>query len=138
MARSTAPEGEFALELDDLLGELRRRGWTLILWGPREAPELYAAMYHRATSADVLIIRGEKDASAYRTPVVGDSPVFCPPVVAYQYHAEPTWALRAVLSLPAPGEPGAPMGMEKPSPKCAIPAGLPKPVLIRPLSQLAN
>ncbi|MER5392553.1 hypothetical protein [Saccharopolyspora sp. NPDC002686] len=127
-----------SLTLEDLLVVLRTKGWTLNLWGPRDARELYAATYRRSTSADVIIIRDETDASAYRTPIIGDSSMFCPLVVAYQYHATPEWALRAILALPAPGAPGAPMVIERPHPKCAIPDGLPKPITIRPLSSSAR
>ncbi|WP_246025115.1 hypothetical protein [Saccharopolyspora antimicrobica] len=130
-----AAETESSLTLEDLLTELRKRGWTLVRWGPLEAPELLAAMYHRATSADVFILRSKDDATAYRCPIIGDSPVFCPPVVAWQYHGKPSWTLREVLALEEPGKPGAPMNIEAPHPKCTIPPGLPKPVNIRPLRQ---
>ncbi|WP_421671819.1 hypothetical protein [Saccharopolyspora spinosa] len=121
MSRPVAEE-ESSLTLEDLLTELRTRGWTLIRWGPLEAPELLAAMFHRATSADVFILRNKDDATAYRCPIIGDSPVFCPPVVAWQYHGKPSWTLREVLALAEPGKPGAPDEYRSSAPEVRDPA----------------
>ncbi|MBB5158060.1 hypothetical protein [Saccharopolyspora phatthalungensis] len=128
----------FSLGLDGLLTELRRRQWTLIRWGPQDAPALLAAMFKWETCADVLILRNENHATAYRVPITGDSGVFNPQAVSYQYHHSPLWTLRAILALPAPGNPGAPGMSERPKyPECAIPNDLPRPVMIRPLSPYA-
>ncbi|GAB3484412.1 hypothetical protein [Amycolatopsis cihanbeyliensis] len=124
----------FSLGLDDLLTELRRRQWTLLRWGPPDAPRLLAAMLHRETCADVLILRSEQDASAFRAPVWRGSDPLAPEKVSYQYHANALWTLRAILTLPAPGSPGAPVTIETPHPRCRIGDHLPRPVLIRPLS----
>ncbi|WP_216204472.1 hypothetical protein [Amycolatopsis aidingensis] len=124
----------FSLCLDDLLTELRRRQWTLLRWGPLDAPRLLAAMLHWDTCADVLILRSEQDASAFRAPVWRGSNPLAPEKVSYQYHAGALWTLRAILSLPAPGTAGAPVTIESPHANCRIGEGLPRPVLIRPLS----
>lgn len=139
MTGKLEPSEHFSLELRDLLSELRRRQWTLIRWGDADAPSLLAAMFKWPTCADVLILRNEHHATVYRVPTFDDAGVFNPTVVSYQYHSSPLWALRAILALPAPGEPGAPMGIETPKyPECFIPERLPRPVLIRPLSQYSR
>ena len=124
------------LELQDLFGELRRRGWTLILWGPRTSPSLMGAMFQWRDCADVLLVRSQHRATGYRVPTPrGGGEVFNPDVVLYQYHQSPLWTLRAMLSLPRPGIPGAPVTAETPkAPECFLPENLPRPVLIRPLS----
>lgn len=122
------------LGLDELLVELRRRHWTLIRWGNPRAPELLAATFEWDTCADVLILRAENDASAYRAPSWPEADLFAPEKVSYQYHASALWTLRAILSLPRPGTPGAPLAIETPHAKCRVPSGLPQPVVIRPLS----
>lgn len=124
------------LELRDLLSELRRRGWTLILWGPRTSPSFMGAMFQWRDCADVLLVRNNHQATGYRVPTPpGDDEVFNPNVVLYQYHQSPLWTLRAMLSLPRPGTPGAPAMAERPkAPECFLPEDLPRPVMIRPLS----
>jgi hypothetical protein len=125
----------FSLEFEELLSEFRWRRWTLIRWGPVDAPRLMAAMYKWQACADVFILRSEHEATAYRVPTLDDTGVFNPTTVAYQYHHSALWTLRAILLLPAPGEPGAPVGIETPKhPECFISEDLSRPVLIRPLS----
>lgn len=126
-------EQQVSDELKDMLDELRRRHWTLIIWGDKQSPELVAAMFQRASSADVLILRNRDDATAYRVPMRGEDSVFNPETVVYQYHSSAWWTLRAILALPVPGETGAPAWCEAPVAKCMIPGDLPKPVVIRPL-----
>ncbi|NYH78430.1 hypothetical protein FHR84_001755 [Actinopolyspora biskrensis] len=127
------PAERFSLELEDLLKELRRRRWTLIRWGPERQPQLMAAMFKRQSCADVLILRDEHRATGYRVPTMDDTGVFNPERVSYQYHSSALWALRAILGLPEPGEPGAPMALEAPDVPCFLPDDLPQPVIIRPL-----
>lgn len=111
--------------------ELRRRRWTLVRWGPEHALELVAAYFRWRTCTDVLLLRGADSATGYRVPTTGGE-IFNPTVVAYQYHDNPLWTLRAMLSLPAPGELST---LETPMrPECFIPNDLPQPVLLRPLS----
>lgn len=127
--------GSFSLELTELMSELRRRRWTLIRWGTEFSPQLIAATFKWPTCVDVLILRSETDATAYRVPTADGTGVFNPEAVSYQYHHCPLWTLRAILALPDPEEPGAPYWLEAPTyPECGIPDGLEKPVLIRPLS----
>lgn len=119
----------FSLELEELLTELRRRRWTLIRWGPEHAVDLLAATFRWDDCTDVLILRNNEHATAYRVP--NSAEVFNPEVVWYQYHNNPLWTLRAILSLPVPEE--SARVLETPR-QCRIPGNLPKPTLIRPLS----
>ncbi|MEU6130692.1 hypothetical protein ABZ805_16080 [Saccharopolyspora sp. NPDC047091] len=56
--------------------------------------------------------------------------------MTFQYHAAPSWTLRAILRLSAPGDQQSPI--ERPARECFLPEGLPQPVLIRPLSPSAS
>lgn len=124
-----------ALQTDELLHELRRREWTLVRWGHRERPILPAAMYQWPLATDVLILRSEDDASAYRVPAgPHDDRIWNPQMVAYQFHSSALWTLRAILTIEAPGQPGSPGVMERAATACALPEDLPRPVLVRPLS----
>lgn len=121
-----------AFVLADLLRELRRRRWTLYLFGPEDRPELYAATFQWATCADVIILRSEDDATAYRVPTYQNTDVFLPTLVSWQYHSAAVWALRAVLTIGAPGQADAPFELLKPHPKCLIPIEIRRPVTVRP------
>lgn len=123
------------LTTDELLVELRCRGWTLVRWGPRDLPVLLAAMFRWRVATDVVILRGKDDASAYRVPFAGgDEPVWNPWVVSYQFHSCALWTLRAILTIGEPGSSGAPDRLEPAAAACRLPDRLPRPVLIRPLS----
>jgi hypothetical protein len=124
----------FRLGLDDLLGELRRRRWTLVRWGEPDRPALLAAAFTWVAYWDVLILRSEEQASGYRAPRAEGLEAFNPEMVVYQYHQSPLWSLRAILALPVPGSPEAPTRLERPKhPECFISDDLPTPVVIRPL-----
>ncbi|HKN51002.1 MAG TPA: hypothetical protein VJX66_00810 [Amycolatopsis sp.] len=120
------------LGLEELLNEVRRRKWVLHLFGGRESPEIYAAVFQWETCADVVILRDEDHATAFRVPTFPGTDVFDPGVVTWQYHATPVWTLRAVLALPAPGESGAPLQALRPQADCRIPIELRQGVTIRP------
>ncbi|WIY06888.1 hypothetical protein QRX60_24655 [Amycolatopsis mongoliensis] len=134
MSPPTAHSGSNGPGLEQLLEELRRRKWVLHLFGGREAPEIYAAVHTWPTCADVIILRDEHRASAYRVPTFPGTDVFSPRVVTWQYHATPVWTLRAVLTLAEPGTPGAPLQALRPQPGCHIPLELRRDVTIRPTS----
>ncbi|WP_223839999.1 hypothetical protein [Saccharopolyspora pogona] len=69
-------------EVDELLGKLRRRGGVLYVFGPKTGPQLVAHVFQWPTCADVVILRGADDATAYRTPTLADTDVFRPKVVS--------------------------------------------------------
>lgn len=117
-------------ELASLLVELRRRHWTLVRWGPEDAPDLVAAVYRWPEYSDVVVIRGELDAVAYRTPTIA---AINPPLVVYHLQASAVTVLGAVFGLPAPGEPGAPDDLVTTPDHCRIPEDLRGPVHVRPL-----
>lgn len=118
-------------ELAHLLGEIRRRGWTLLRWGPEHSPELVAAMYSWGTWSDVYLLRAEDSATGYRTPITPTTSALNPRVVVAQYHGTAVEVARDLLGLPEPSQ----YSPEAHSPDllCRIPQRLPKPFLIRPL-----
>jgi hypothetical protein len=130
----TAHSGSSGPVLEELLEELRRRKWVLHLFGGREEPDVYAAVHRWPTCADVIVLRDEHRASAFRVPLFPGTDVFSPKVVTWQYHATPVWTLRAVLTLAEPGTPGAPLQALRPQPECHIPPELRQDVTIRPTS----
>ncbi|MBB5159698.1 hypothetical protein [Saccharopolyspora phatthalungensis] len=119
-------------EIDLLLTELRRTVWGLWVFGPKHGPDVVAAVHRWQTCADVVILRGEDDATAYRTPTMLGSDVFVPDLVSWQYHSSAVWTLRAALALPPPGHAQAPIAVLKPDLLCFLPADLGQPVTIRP------
>lgn len=121
-----------SLSLDDLLGELRRRKWMLYLFGPNERPDLYAATFQWAACAEGFILRSENDATAYRVPTYPNTDVFSPGIVSWQYHGDPEWTLRAVLTIGVPGQADAPFEFLQPHPLCRIPIEIRRPATIRP------
>ncbi|MDV6014101.1 hypothetical protein F8178_16655 [Haloechinothrix sp. LS1_15] len=119
-------------EADPLLGELGRRRWVVHLFGRRDAPWLLAAVFAWQTCADVVLLRGEHDATAYRVPTFPGTDVFAPELVSWQYHAGAVWTLRVALTLPPPGHPRAPMQILRPSVRCTVPPEMRRPETIRP------
>lgn len=122
------------LPLDDLLRELRLRGWTLYRWGPADDPSLVVAAHAWENYADVVILRPDETASGYRVPTDEDADSFRPAAVSFQYHSEALWVLRAMLSLDPPRHPGGPAVLQTPHKSCVLPDDLPQPLTIRPLS----
>lgn len=120
-------------DVDALLTELRRRRWNLHIFGPQDAPHIVGAVLRWRTCADVVILRGEDDASAYRLPTFDDTDVFEPLLVSWQYHAGAAWTLRAVLTIAAPGQPGAPLAVERAAPGCTVPSETRRSMTLRPL-----
>lgn len=119
------------LSLDQLLGELRLRRWTLHVFGASDAPDLYVASFSWKFRADVFILRSEKSATAFRVAIFPGTDILAPRMVEWQYHGLPDWALRAVLSLAEPGKPGAPSGAETSHPLCTVPPSLRRDVTTR-------
>lgn len=101
------------------------------VFGPKDGPDVVAAVRRWQTCADVVILRGEDDTTAYRTSTMSGSDVFLPELVSWQYHSSAVWALRAALALPAPGHPKAPIALLKPDPLCFLPPGLGRPITYR-------
>jgi hypothetical protein len=122
-------------DLDLLLTELRRRHWTLYLWGPRDDPEHFAAVFKwPGGDVDVLILREDGSASAYRTIYFDETEMFRPDLVIWQRHYPSAYrTLREVFSLPEPGAAGTRFEPEVPDARCLLPANLPASLAIRPL-----
>lgn len=122
-------------EIDLLLTELSSETWAVWVYGPKHGPSILAAVRRWPTCADVVILRGEdgeNDATAYRTPTLPGSDPFVPVLVSWQYHSSAVWTLRAVLALPPPGQPDAPIAVLMPDPLCFLPADVGRPVGYRP------
>ncbi|QUH05703.1 hypothetical protein HUO13_01210 [Saccharopolyspora erythraea] len=121
-------------DVDHLLGELRRRGWVLFVFGDKKRPEMVGHVFAWSTCADVVLLRSEDDATAYRVPALPDTDVFRPELVSWQYHAPAAWTLRAVLTLESPEHPDAPRAVLRPDRGCFVPSEVRRPLTIRPTS----
>lgn len=122
-------------DIDPLLAELRRRRWTIHLYGDPEKPDIFAAVYHWRPQrcADVVILRGHDRAVAYRMPVDSDSDVFAPQTVRWFTQLDnpgaAVWVLRRALTLDPPTDTSAVLRLHTLHP---VPAGA-WPSVIRPL-----
>ncbi|RJQ76263.1 hypothetical protein D5S17_18530 [Pseudonocardiaceae bacterium YIM PH 21723] len=118
-------------ETDELLNELVRRGWTLWLCGRREAPDVLAATLKSPECTDVVVIRSEDLATAWRVLNGKHSDPLNPEFVVWHYlNTSTVWTLRAVLSLPSADQMAA---YVYPAPvDCCLPEAELKPVTIRP------
>lgn len=111
-------------ELDLLIEEAGRRGY---LWHQfrhdRHGPEVLAGVFRWGSCVDVVVLADEKGTHAYRTPADATADVFAPVHVHWWYGrsddtvglprsgmvlpgVDVVWILRALLTLPTPGEPG--------------------------------
>lgn len=123
-------------ELDYWLEKLRHERWTLHVGGrDKRHPDWLAAHFTWHDCADVIIIRGEASAVAFRTPTDDTTDVLAPEYVTWLYGDDTSavWALRAVLSLPRPGSLHEPRQLIPAPESCHIPLEGRKPVTIRPL-----
>lgn len=114
--------------VDLLLTELRLRAWDLRFYG-RDRSRLTAivALLRWPRFADVLVLRGEFSAVAYRAPA--DEDILSPLWVTWWYGSSAMWTMRAVLTL----EPPATAGRLIPAPaRCGIPPDERCPVTVRP------
>ena len=111
-------------ELDFLIAEAGKRGY---LWHQfrcdHQGPEVLAGVFQWDQCVDVVVLTDEKGTHAYRTPVELSGDVFAPARVHWWYGRSDgavgltganvalpgvgmVWILRALLTLPTPGEPG--------------------------------
>jgi hypothetical protein len=123
-------------ELDYWLEKLRRERWMLHLGGTdARRPDWIAAHFQWHDCADVVIIRAEDSAAAFRTPTDEITDVLCPDYVTWVYGDDKSavWVLRAALSLPRPGSPDEPYHLIDAPPACRIPLDGRRPFTMRPL-----
>ncbi|OLF12725.1 hypothetical protein BLA60_05455 [Actinophytocola xinjiangensis] len=138
-------------EVDALLQEAGKRGF---MWHQyrvdRHGPDVLAGVFQWEGFADVVVILDDTHAHAYRTPTGPDTDVFAPTRVTWWYgdntrlwQSRPgllpvtgingdslVWTLRALLTLPEPGHPQAPVTVVPALPGTGI-SGARVPVRIR-------
>jgi hypothetical protein len=111
-----------ALGLGQLLGEMRRRDWTLYQWGPGpgQPPELLgAAFFWDDGAADVVVIRNSTAAAAYRTPPCRD--IFVPKHVTHVASGAPLHVARTALTWDEYGKEGILRPFITPPASCVLP-----------------
>jgi hypothetical protein len=125
-------------DIDEILAQLtRQRQWTAHFYGGKQSPHLIAFTFEwRGSScADVVLLRGQDDAAAYRTPTDGRTDILRPELVCWSYQACAMWTMRAVLTLPPPTHPQAPFRLYPAPELCRLPDAEARPLVIRPLSR---
>jgi hypothetical protein len=126
----------FSDDVDYWLAELRLRCWTLHLGGrDSRRPEWIAAHYAWENCADVVILRGESSATAFRAPADHETDVLAPDWVTWVYSHNAVWTLRAVLTIARPGSTNEPVHLMTAPAACRIPLHGRRPVTIRPLGR---
>lgn len=122
--------------MTELEALLRKAGEHGYLWHmfrtDRHGPDVLAAVFHHRGCADVLVLPGQEHAHAYRLPTGPHTDVFAPVQVFWWYGASPVWTLRALLTLPAPGHPDAPVALVPAPPGSGV-SGDRVPVRVRRL-----
>jgi hypothetical protein len=95
-------------ELDALLEKASKVGFIAQMFHPGHGPDVLAIVYQWESCADVAVLFDDQHAQAYRMPTADDADMFAPTHVYWWYGASAVWTLRALLTLPAPGQPDAP------------------------------
>ena len=122
LAEHRGQPGADVTEWDALLEAAATRGYLWHMFRTdRHGPEVLAGVFQRHGSADVIVFSCAEHAHAYRLPTDRDTDVFTPSRVYWWYAASPVWTLRALLTLPAPGERGAPGTLLPPPPGAGVP-----------------
>lgn len=121
------------MTIDALVEEAGRRGYLWHLFRvDRHGPEVLAGVLRWPTCADVVVLIDDDASHAYRTPAVED--VFAPAWVHWFYGLSAevgmAWVLRALLTLPGPGEPGGLPALVPAPAGIGVPGGR-LPVVIR-------
>jgi hypothetical protein len=115
-------------DLEPLLREVMRRGWTLICCGRLAQPDAIAAVHRTKHWADVVVLRGHDRAAAYRAPIKPhDDPLQASRVV-WHYLCDGERTLRAVLNIPPETAALAPYPIPE---QCRIPEAQHRPLTIR-------
>jgi hypothetical protein len=118
-------------ELDALLEKAGKLGFIVHMFRTdRHGPEVLAGVFQRSGYAGVFVFSSDEYAHAYRLPTDTDADVFAPTRVYWWYGASPVWTLRALLTLPEPGQPDAPDTLIAAPPSLGIP-GDRMPVRVR-------
>lgn len=135
-------------ELDLLIEEAGKRGFLWHQFRPdQNGPEVLAGVFGWEDCVDVVVLVDEKGTHAYRTSADPKVDVFAPTHVHWWYGrcdgavglpeaglvlpgVEMVWILRALLTLPAPDEPGG-LPPLVPAPKGTGVPGVRVPVRLR-------
>ena len=98
-------------EIEALVDEAGKRGFLWHLFRvDRNGPEVLAGVLRWPSCTDVVVLIDDRQSHAYRVPTTGAAvDVFAPGWVHWFYGMSEevgmAWVLRALLTLPAPGEP---------------------------------
>lgn len=97
-------------ELQLLLDWLGRCGYLIHQFDHdgHNGPATVAGVLDWGDCLDVVILRDEKRAVAYRMPAEPGADALAPTAVFWSYASCPVWTLRALLTLAQPGHPDAP------------------------------
>jgi hypothetical protein len=114
--------------LEPLLRQVVRQGWTLVCCGPRRQPDALIAVNRCQSWADVVILRGQDRAAAYRTLTRPQDDPLQTFEVVWHYLSDAQRTLRAVLHIPPYAVAPTPYPIPK---ECRIPEVRRRPLIIR-------
>jgi hypothetical protein len=125
-------QGHAMDELDALLERLGKSGFLLHAFRvDQHGPDILAAVRDYNGLADVVILFDEHTACAYRTPTGDGLDLYNPQAVYWWYGTNPVHTLRAVLTLPPPGHPDAPVTLADAPRGYGLPRAARTPVQVR-------
>jgi hypothetical protein len=126
-------QDDMMTELDALIEQLGKRGFLIHGFHvDMHGPDIMAAVFdHGQGIADVLILFDETTACAYRTPTGEGVDVFNPTHIYWWYGIGPVHTLRALLTLPPPGHPQAPVILSEAPRGYGLPSEGRTPVRVR-------
>lgn len=122
MSRDAEPD------IEPLLREALRRGWTLLCCGPRAQPDALAAVKRTQFWADVIVLRGHDRAAAYRTLIQPEGDPLKATQVTWHYLSNADRTLRTALNIPPAAATSAPYPIPE---ECRIPEAQRRPLIIR-------
>lgn len=118
-------------ELDALLEKVGKVGFMMHMFRvDQHGPGVLAGVFQHAGCADVFVLSSGEYAHAYRLPTGAGTDVFTPTRVYWWYAASPVWTLRALLTLPRPSHPDAPVMLVPMPPGLGV-SGDRRPVRLR-------
>jgi hypothetical protein len=122
MSRDAEPD------IAPLLRQVLGQGWMLVCCGHRAQPDALVAVHRAQRWADVVVLRGQDRAAAYRTPTGPHDDPFQATRVVWHYLGDAERTLCALLTIPPDVLASAPYPLPR---ECRIPEVQHRPLTIR-------
>jgi hypothetical protein len=120
-----------SVDIDELLEEFARDGFSLYLCGGRTQPTVIVGVYEWENYVDIVNIRGENRVTAARVPRSESLDIFAPETIVWFYQGNVALTLKAILPLVHPDHPDAPLTTHAPPNDLHVPRAEQRPLTIR-------